>query len=158
MLFDQNRVDAIIHNWKNQVFSNETIQGVPQRHSTCLKPPTGGFRNLASRGMNLLTTIFWGEKLIRTQHTSLVHIVFKINALLASYLQIISKGAGYSPERILNSPNAEATFVQSTRIQDFWKPIKPCRNGIALSTLRWIPMCQGFSQFPGFCIILYWPN
>ena len=49
MLFDQNRVDAIIHNWKNQVFSNETIQGVPQRHSTCLKPPIGGFRNLASR-------------------------------------------------------------------------------------------------------------
>ena len=48
MLFDQNRVDAIIHNWKNQVFSNETIQGVPQRHSTCLKPPIGGFRNLAS--------------------------------------------------------------------------------------------------------------
>ena len=48
MLFDQNRVDAIIHNWKNQVFSNETIQGVPQRHSTCLKPPIGGFQNLAS--------------------------------------------------------------------------------------------------------------
>ena len=52
MLFDQNRVDAIIHNWKNQVFSNETIQGVPQRHSTCLKPPVGGFRNLASRSSN----------------------------------------------------------------------------------------------------------
>ena len=50
MLFDQNRVDAIIHNWKNQVFSNETIPGVPQRHSTCLKPPNGGFWNLASRG------------------------------------------------------------------------------------------------------------
>ena len=49
MLFDQNRVDAIIHYLKNQVFSNETIQGVPQRHSTCLKPPIGGFRNLASR-------------------------------------------------------------------------------------------------------------
>ena len=48
MLFDQNRVDAIIHNWKNQVFSNETIPGVPQRHSTCLKPPNGGFWNLAS--------------------------------------------------------------------------------------------------------------
>ena len=48
MLFDQNRVDAIIHNWKNQVFSNETIPGVPRRHSTCLKPPSGGFRNLAS--------------------------------------------------------------------------------------------------------------
>ena len=48
MLFDQNRVDAIIHNWKNQVFSNETIQGVPQRHSTCLKLPIGGFQNLAS--------------------------------------------------------------------------------------------------------------
>ena len=49
MLFDQNRVDAIIHYWKNQVFSNETIQGVPLRHSTSLKPPIGGFRNLASR-------------------------------------------------------------------------------------------------------------
>ena len=52
MLFDQNRVDAIIHNWKNQVFSNETIPGVPQRLSTCLKPPTGGFRNLASRSLS----------------------------------------------------------------------------------------------------------
>ena len=41
-------VDAIIHNWKNQVFSNETIPGVPQRPSTCLKPPNGGFWNLAS--------------------------------------------------------------------------------------------------------------
>ena len=49
MLFDENRVDAIIHNWKNQVFSNERIHGVPLRHSTCLKPPIGGFRNLASR-------------------------------------------------------------------------------------------------------------
>ena len=42
MLFDQNIVDTIIHNWKNQVFGNETIPGVPQRHSTCLKPPNGG--------------------------------------------------------------------------------------------------------------------
>ena len=41
MLFDQNRVDAIIQNGKNQVFSNERIHGVPQRHSTCLKPPIG---------------------------------------------------------------------------------------------------------------------
>ena len=51
MLFDQNRVDAIIHNWKNQVFSNERIHGLPLslRHSTCLKPPIGGFWNLASR-------------------------------------------------------------------------------------------------------------
>ena len=48
MLFDQNRLDAIIHNWKNQVFSNEKIHGIPQRHSTCLKPPIGGLRNLAS--------------------------------------------------------------------------------------------------------------
>ena len=49
MLFDQNRVDAIIHNWKNHMFSNERIHGVPLRHSTCLKTPIGGFRNLASR-------------------------------------------------------------------------------------------------------------
>ena len=49
MMFDQNRVDAIIHNWKNQVFFNETIHGIPLRHSTSLKPPIGGFRNLASR-------------------------------------------------------------------------------------------------------------
>ena len=30
MLFDQDRLDAIIHNWKNQVFSNKTIHGVPR--------------------------------------------------------------------------------------------------------------------------------
>ena len=58
MLFDQNRVDAIIHNWKNQVFSNETIPGVPQRHSTCLKPPIGSFRNLASRSMIIFSRAF----------------------------------------------------------------------------------------------------
>ena len=55
MLFDQNRVDAIIHNWKNQVFPNERIHGVPLRRSTCLKPPIGGFRNLASSKKHCLT-------------------------------------------------------------------------------------------------------
>ena len=55
MLFDQNRMDAIIQNWKNQVFSNETIPGVPQRHSTCLKPPNGGFWNLASSYLSMNT-------------------------------------------------------------------------------------------------------
>ena len=30
MLFDQDRLDAIMHNWKNQVFSNKTIHGVPR--------------------------------------------------------------------------------------------------------------------------------
>ena len=66
MLFDQNRVDAIIHNWKNQVFSNETIPGVPQRHSTCLKPPNGGFRNLASR-----SNIVWSSwKILNSQKIS----------------------------------------------------------------------------------------
>ena len=62
MLFDQNRVDAIIHNWKNQVFSNETIPGVPQRLSTCLKPPNGGFWNLASRGFNVVFNIMFSVK------------------------------------------------------------------------------------------------
>ena len=27
-----------------------------------------------------------------------------------------------------------------------------------LNPLRWVPMCQGFSIFQVFCIILYWPN
>ena len=30
MLFDQDRLDAIIHNWKNQVFGNKTIHGAPR--------------------------------------------------------------------------------------------------------------------------------
>ena len=30
MLFDQDRLDAIIHNWKNQVFGNKTIHSVPR--------------------------------------------------------------------------------------------------------------------------------
>ena len=30
MLIDQDRLDAIIHNWKNQVFGNKTIHGVPR--------------------------------------------------------------------------------------------------------------------------------
>ena len=40
--------------------------------------------------------------------------------------------------------------------KDFWKVSKPCNVGIlnigkpSLSTLRWVPMCQGFSNFSGF--------
>ena len=51
MLFDQNRVDAIIHNWKNQVFSNETIPGVPH--------PAGALRY---RGGSHLRYVFRGRR------------------------------------------------------------------------------------------------
>ena len=80
MLFDQNRVDAIIHNWKNQVFSNETIQGVPQRHSTCLKPPIGGFRNLAS-SFPKSATVSQGQM----TNTNVVKIKFFLNFLRPKY-------------------------------------------------------------------------
>ena len=47
--------------------------------------------------------------------------------------------------------------VQSAKKQDVWKPSKPCHVGIHwralclwLSTLRWVPLCQGFSHFSGF--------
>ena len=78
MLFDQNRVDAIIHNWKNQVFSNETIPGVPQRHSTCLKTPIGGFRNLASSLDSWLSYVFClssGFSVTRHQVVKVVRVV-----------------------------------------------------------------------------------
>ena len=29
---------------------------------------------------------------------------------------------------------------------------------VLLSTLIWVPFCQGFSHFSPFCIISYWPN
>ena len=35
---------------------NERVHGVPLRHSTCLKPPIGGFRNLASRVRNVVNS------------------------------------------------------------------------------------------------------
>ena len=38
MLFDQDRLDAIIHNWKNQVFGNKTIDGVPRSAFDVFEP------------------------------------------------------------------------------------------------------------------------
>ena len=36
----------------------------------------------------------------------------------------------------------------------FWNPFKPCHVGIlwilSLSSLRWVPMCQGFNHLSGF--------
>ena len=77
MLFDQNRVDAIIHNWKNQVFSNERIHSVPRRHSTCLKPPIGGFRNLASRVRDNVTERelkFWKKRKQKSNSSCSLHV------------------------------------------------------------------------------------
>ena len=57
-------------------------------------------------------------------------------------------------ENILNTSNAEATLVQSTRTQyllktiytlSCWYPLES-----SLSTFRWVPMCQGFSHLSGF--------
>ena len=50
---------------------------------------------------------------------------------------------------------AEATFVQRTRMQRFFEnhrnPVMLVFIGkLSLSTLRWVPICQGFSDFSGF--------
>ena len=43
--------------------------------------------------------------------------------------------------------------------------LKPCHVGTHWKSLaensqmiRWVPICQGFSHFSNFCIILYWQN
>ena len=56
---------------------------------------------------------------------------------------------------IINPSNAKATYVQSTMTQRFLKNhLNPVMlvfiRKLSLSTLRWIPMCQGFSHFSGF--------
>ena len=48
----------------------------------------------------------------------------------------------------LNPFNAEATFVQSTRMQRFWKPSKPCHTGIDLIALA--ENFQMSTHVPGF--------
>ena len=62
---------------------------------------------------------------------------------------------------VLNSSNAEATFVQSTRTQNiFKKPSKPCLAGIHWKALNeysqmstHLPRFQAFSgMFASFCI------
>ena len=54
----------------------------------------------------------------------------------------------------INPSNAKATFVQSTRTQRFLEnhlnPVLLVFIGkLLLSTLRWVPMCQGFDNFSG---------
>ena len=56
---------------------------------------------------------------------------------------------------IFNPFNVEATFVQSTRIQRFFEnylnPVMLVFIGKRLlSTLRWVPICQGLSHFSVF--------
>ena len=49
---------------------------------------------------------------------------------------------------LLNPRNAEATFDQSTRMQNLWKPSKPCHVGI-----HWIALAedsQMSTHLPGF--------
>ena len=65
---------------------------------------------------------------------------------------------------VLNPSNAEATFIQSTRMQRFFgKPPKPCHIGICCKALAeysqmgtHVPGFQSF--FSVFCIIFYRPN
>ena len=48
----------------------------------------------------------------------------------------------------VNPSNAEATFIQSIRLKDFWKPSKPCHvgiHGIALAECS-----QMSTHLPGF--------
>ena len=65
----------------------------------------------------------------------------------------------------LNPSNAEATFVQSIRTQNFMKTILTLSCWYPLDSSRCIfsdeypcSRIQSFSHFPFFCIILYWPN
>ena len=59
---------------------------------------------------------------------------------------------------------AEATFVQSKRIQRLWKPSKPCNVGIhgiahaEYSKIHEYPCARVAVITKVFCIILYWPN
>ena len=50
--------------------------------------------------------------------------------------------------RRVNPSNAEATFVQSTRAEFFWKPSKPCHVGIHWITLT--EFHQMSTHMPGF--------
>ena len=59
----------------------------------------------------------------------------------------------WKPWTCFNPSNAEATFVHSTRTQRFLKTIlMSCWYSLNSShwALRWIPMCQGFTNFSVF--------
>ena len=55
----------------------------------------------------------------------------------------------------LNPFNAEATFIESARMPSYFKNhsnpfILVFIRYLSLSTLRWVPICQGFSHFSSF--------
>ena len=56
-----------------------------------------------------------------------------------------------------NPSNAEVTFVQSARTERFFENhlnhvVLVLIRKVLLSTLRWVPMCQGFGDFSCFLL------
>ena len=65
----------------------------------------------------------------------------------------VANVAGYIPGIPLNTFHAEATFVHG-RKEDFENHLNPVMlvfiGILSLSTIRWVPICHGFSHFSRF--------
>ena len=154
--------------------SSRSINASMFRHTTLLQSAHGGFTRyclfLALQGIAPLLSIMPNNDIKKGKST------ISFNMIIVPLLSIVPNNdfnKGKSIVSLINvsdltfnlpvlniSPtNAEATFVQSTRMQRFFlKPSKPCHVGI-----HWIGLTE-YSQMsthvPGsvFRNILHWPN
>ena len=81
------------------------------------------------------------------QYILLLNLSFKLNFKFKTF--------HFSTSKICYNPsNAEATLVQSTRMQSYLKHVNPVKlvfiGKLSLSTLRWVPMGQSFTHFSVF--------
>ena len=131
------------------------ISSEPPLTYLCLQRPKAVWQvwwNLSRQSIN--GKIFEGEMFIRTLPTILLQIFCKI-ILVPKLSSIVLEFQTTISRESLNPSNAEATLAQSTRMQKFFEnhlnPVILVSNGWGLrSTLRWVPICQGFNHFSVF--------
>ena len=97
--------------------------------------------------------IFERKKLIKIQPTTLLQIFCElmINSKVIFKITRQQESRKSPSMNELTLPMLRLLLPKAKGCKDFWKPAKPCHIGnLSLSTLRWVPMSQGFSRFSGF--------
>ena len=81
-----------------------------------------------------------------------IYIVFHLSLVTCTCLNITA--STILKPSYFNPPNAEATFIQTTRWKDVWKSSKPCHVGIHYiahtECFHMYTQMPGFQQFSAF--------
>ena len=97
---------------------------------------------------------FWGVNGLKQLWSCLMHCRFYTYSCIQDFAHI-----PYPLKTVLNPSDAEVIFVQCTKMQKIMKIIMwVFIRKLSLNTIRWVPMCQGFSHFPAFCQYLIMTN